>query len=189
MCFLSLFIKNKFLSNFSLVDNFNIIYNFKLKDDDASKERVYLHGSKALMIVSSIAAHSFIFSGIYWAPPYGPAKEREEYIENFRFFFKRAASVSSQLFFIGGFFSMYSWYDVIKSKELKFNYLTYLRARYIRIATIGIPLLLLYFILPQVGNGPFYSDITNHLYENCKENGYKILTLTTNIGDRASDMW
>ena len=84
---------------------------------------------------------------------------------------------------------MYSWYDVIKSKAMKFNYLTYLGARFIRTAIIGIPILLLYFILPQLGNGPFYSDLTNHFYENCKENGYKLFSLTTNIGDMPNDMW
>lgn len=185
MCFLSLFIKNDFLSNFSLVDNFSKIYDFKLN----RKETPHLHGAKAFLVILSIGLHSFILCGIYWSPPCGPAKEQEEEVEKFRFFIKRGVALASQMFFMGGFFAMYSWYDVIKNKAIKFNYWNYLFIRYIKIVAVGIPLLLLYFILPQIGNGPFYSDLTNHLYENCKENGYKIFFLTTNIGNRLNDMW
>ena len=189
MCFLSLFIENDFLSSFSLVDNFNIIYNFELKNDE-SKEQAFIHGFKTLMLFSSISTHSFIFFGLYWAPPQALIKEHEDNLDyNLRIFFERFLVFAGQMFFVGGFFSMYSWYDVIKSKAVKFNYLTYLGARFIRVAIIGIPILLLYFILPLIGNGPYYSDLTNHFYENCKENGYKFFTSTTNIGDRVNDMW
>ena len=73
LCFLAFFIKTPFLSNFSIPDNYRIIYNTDYKDAE-SEERANLHGGKALMICFSIVTHSFIFYGAYFAPGFGTIK-------------------------------------------------------------------------------------------------------------------
>lgn len=60
LCALLLFIKNDFLSHFSPLANLKIIYSIDLQGDD-SKEKLYLHGAKALMLICSITCHSFLF--------------------------------------------------------------------------------------------------------------------------------
>ena len=183
-CILSLFIQNDFLSNFSPVHNFNIIYNLQ----GHSKEKPFLHGMKAIMLISSITCHSFLFMGVYFAQPYGSIKELG-FGKMVQIYLERFLPVASQLFFISGFFSMYAWYDVIKSRSTKFTFWMYLVVRYFRIAIISIPITLFFFVLPHLGSGPYYSQITGHFYQNCLQNGYKVFFLSTNLNDRITDMW
>lgn len=81
-----------------------------------------------------------------------------------------------------------SRHDVIKKKTIKFNFMNFVVIRYVKVAISSIPVILLFFILPQLSHGPYYSSITNHLADNCRRNGYKIFTLTTNLGDSFLDM-
>lgn len=185
-CALSLFIESDFLTHFSPRKNLKIIYSIDLDDD--SKEKLYLHGAKALMLISSITCHTVLFMGVYWAQPYGSIKELGVN-EIVKIYLERFIPVASQLFFFGGFFSMFAWFDVIQSRSIKFTFWLYLLVRYIRIAIISVAIMLLFFVLPHLGSGPYYSQLTNHLYENCVRNGWKITFLTTNFNDRIADMW
>lgn len=122
-----------------------------------------------MMLFASVMVHSVLYTGVYWSPLYGSIKEFEDALQinpTMRMFISRFNSVSGQLFFYGGFFAMYSWFDVIRTTPNKFTYFDYIFKRYIRMAIIAIPILLIYFILPQLNKGPYYSDITNHFYEN-----------------------
>lgn len=185
LCALSMFIQNDFLSHFSPAQNLNIIYNLQ---GDYSREKLYLHGIKALLLISSITCHSFLFMGVYWSQPFGSIKEIN-ISKLLQIYLERFIPVASQLFFVSGFFSMWAWFDVIQSKSMKFTFWLYLVARYFRIAIISIPILLLFFVLPHLGSGPYYSQVTTHLYQNCVQNGYKIFFLSTNLNDRIIDMW
>lgn len=46
---------------------------------------------------------------------------------------------------------MISWYDIVKSNPKRYNIRSYFFVRYFRLAIISIPLLLLFFVLPQLG--------------------------------------
>ena len=185
LCVASLFIENDFLSHFSLLKNWKIIYNTESRESK-SEEQAYLHGAKALLVIASICTHSYLFMGLYISHPFASIKELN--LDAYRAHSARATSITSQLFFVGGFFSFYAWYDVIKSKAIRFNYFTYLLTRYIRIAIINLPVLLCFFLLPHFGKGAFYSVITNQFRENCEENGFKVFLLSTNINDPVIDM-
>lgn len=78
---------------------------------------------------------------------------------------------------------------MIKNKAVKFNFFTYVAARYIRIAIVNLPVLLGFFILPHFGSGAFYSVVTNQFRENCEENGFKVFFAFTNVNDPVIDMW
>lgn len=107
LCFLAFFIKTEFLSNFSIPDNFRVIYNTDFKDKE-SEERANLHGGKAAMICLSIVTHSFIFYGAYFAHPYGTIKE-QEVLPHLRIWLERYLPFASMMFLFGGFFASYSW--------------------------------------------------------------------------------
>lgn len=83
---------------------------------------------------------------------------------------------------------LHTRHDVIKKKTIKFNFFNFVVVRYARIAIASAPVILFYFILPQLSHGPFYSTITNHMADACKRTGHKIFFLTTNIGDCFLDM-
>ena len=60
LCFLSFFFTNDFLSNFSLVKHYNLIYGGRKH----AEEQAYLHGVKALMMICSISAHAVVYMGV-----------------------------------------------------------------------------------------------------------------------------
>lgn len=132
-------------------------------------------------------AHSSIYGSFYFSSSFASIKEFKmpEYLQ---VFCARFLLLASQMFFLGGFFSMISWYDIIKKEPKKFSFFNYIKTRYIRIFIISIPITLIAFILPHLGSGPYFSDLTNHFYENCRRNGYKIFFLSSNINDRIVDM-
>lgn len=84
------------------------------------------------------------------------------------------------MFFYGGFFSMYAWFDVLKKSSIPYNFFSFFVLRYFKIAIVTIVTLLTTFVLPHLGSGPLYSDITNHLYANCKESFWKVFLLISN---------
>ena len=106
LSFLSLFMKNDFLSNFSIPHNFNAIYSTDFNEN--SKEKAYLHAIKTILILASISTHSFIFMGYLWSQPNASIK-----VHNINYLLKivmeRFIAVASQMFFLTGFFSMYLW--------------------------------------------------------------------------------
>ena len=70
-------------------------------------------------------------------------------------FIERFLFLASQLAIMGGFFSMFSWYDIIKNNPKKYNLKSYFMVRYFRLVMISIPMLLLYFVLPHLGELQF----------------------------------
>lgn len=98
LCISSLFVKNDFLSCFSLVHNFKGAYNNEVSTRK-SQERAYLHGAKALVVIASICTHSYLFMGVYISHPFANLKELS--LEPYRMLLARATSVTGQLFFIG----------------------------------------------------------------------------------------
>ena len=139
-----------------------------------------------MLLIISISAHSYLFMGLFIPHPFASIKEF--HLDPYRMIFHRATSFTSQMFFLGGFFSFYSWYDAIKSKADRFTYFNYLLTRYIRIAIVNVPILICFFLLPHFGTGALYSVITNQFRENCEENGFKVFFLSTNINDPVLDM-
>lgn len=64
---------------------------------------------------------------------------------------------------------------------MKYDFKTVLLTKYVRYFIIMALMILLTFILPIIGSGPYYSDYTNHLVENCKENYWKNLLMISNL--------
>lgn len=102
-CVLSHFIKNDFLSNFSLSHNYNTIYSFDANSEDDS--RMFLHGVKFLLIIISISLHAMTILGGLFAQPYGTIKETV-FTEFLQKFLGRSAVFADTMFFYGGFFSL-----------------------------------------------------------------------------------
>lgn len=179
LCFLSFFIKIDFLKHFDLVKNYNIIY--KKRENQCAEEFGYLHGMKAFMMSCSISAHTVVYMGAlvvfdskdlqnlsklglqliffffrcsFFSQPFSSVTSQEvppfiiPFIERFLF-------LASQLAIMGGFFSMFSWYDIIKNNPKKYNLKSYFMVRYFRLVMISIPMLLLYFVLPHLGELQF----------------------------------
>ena len=75
---------------------------------------------------------------------------------------------------------MYAWYDIVKSNKIKLTFLNFFALRYIKVTIITLITILITFLLPHLNDGPFYSDLTNHLYTNCVRNGWKEFLLISN---------
>lgn len=85
------------------------------------------------------------------------------------------------MFFLGGFFAFWAWHDVVKSGKAKLNFLTFFAARYAKVFVIVTLIILFTFVLPLLGTGPHYSQVTNHFVENCKENFWREYLLVSNL--------
>lgn len=175
LCLLSCFVKNDFLSNFSLHDNWTIIYD--LNETDETK--LFLHGIKFLLIVISITLHAMTVLGGVFSQPYGTVKEIE-FSKFFQIFLSRSYLFADGMFFLGGFFAMFAWYDVIKSEKMKFNFKNFFVLRYFKIAIIATVIILITVLMPHLGSGPYYSDLTNHIKNNCVYNWWNIFLLISN---------
>lgn len=75
---------------------------------------------------------------------------------------------------------MYAWFDVVKSDKFRLNFFNFFAIRYTKVAIISLITMLIIFLLPHLNDGPFYSDLTNHLYSNCIRNGWKEFLLISN---------
>ena len=63
---------------------------------------------------------------------------------------------------------------------MKLNFLTFFTARYAKVFVIVTIIILFTFVLPLLGSGPFYSQITNHFVQNCKQNFWREYLLVSN---------
>ena len=84
------------------------------------------------------------------------------------------------MFFLGGFFAFWAWHDAAKSGKVKLNLLYFFGVRYMKVFVIVTIIIMLTFILPLLGSGPFYSQLTNHFVQNCKENFWREYLLVSN---------
>ena len=85
------------------------------------------------------------------------------------------------MFFLGGFFAFWSWHEVSKRGKAKLNFLTFFAARYAKVFVIVTLIILFTIILPLLGTGPYYSQVTNHFLENCKANFWREYLLISNL--------
>lgn len=85
---------------------------------------------------------------------------------------------------------IYSIHDLVKGNKMKYDLRNVFLMKYVRYFKILVIMILLTFILPLIGNGPYYSDYTNHLVDSCKENYWKNLLLISNFmsSNRVLDM-
>ena len=92
LCISSLFIKNKFTSNFSLIENYKTANHYN--------PNLCLHfdGLKFFVLTFSTATHSMVLLGILFAQPYAPVKE-SEFSAFFSAFFGRFIKAVDVLFF------------------------------------------------------------------------------------------
>lgn len=107
---------NDFLACFSITENLKIIYNFENLESqvavtatsDKRSESAFLHGIKGMLALTGICTHAFIYSGQFFAQGYGSIKEQEVpvYMTSF---IQRYLPFAQNLYFLGGFLSMYAW--------------------------------------------------------------------------------
>lgn len=151
LCVLSLFIKNKkFLSNFSLVDNYNAIHA------ENENRKAYLDGIIFVIIAFGILSHSSIILSIFYSQPVAPLKETP--ISGLiHAFLGRYFNVVDVVFFFSGFLALYVSHDLVKSGRMNFNIYSIFGLKYVVYATTIAIAMLIGFILPQIGSGPYYS--------------------------------
>lgn len=179
LCILSCFIKNKFISNFSLVDNFKIIYQYD-PNNNTNKISAFLHGTKFLLVYISIFVHIFVVNSLIYPHPYSLIKEFFKPPEYVKIYVNKFLVTSDAMFFFGGFFAMFAWHDVVKSGKIKYNFKNFFILRYIKISIIAAIVILITMLLPHLGSGPVYVDYSKYLYNNCKESWWYIFLLISN---------
>lgn len=98
ICILSIFLKNDFLSKFSLINSYKIIYHHNSHDNDEYK--LFLHGIKFALVITSISSHTMILLGIYFNAPYSVVKEIK-FAKLTELFLSRIYLLSDTMFFMG----------------------------------------------------------------------------------------
>ena len=68
----------------------------------------------------------------------------------------------------------------MKSEKIRLTFRNYFAIRYIKVAIIALITIMITFLLPHLNDGPFYADLTSHLYSNCVRNGWKEFLLISN---------
>lgn len=64
---------------------------------------------------------------------------------------------------------------------MKFNFLNFFWRRYQKIAISITGVILISFLLPLLGSGPYFSQLSSHFYETCRRNFLKDFLLISNF--------
>lgn len=139
-CIASFFFKNKFLSNFSVVDNYNVANNYN------PNLKLYFDGLKFFVLMCGVITHSMVLLGIFYTQPFAPFIE-SDFTGMINAFIKRFFKAVDILFFYGGFFTMYASHDLIKSGKMKYDLYTVFYTKYVRYAIIMSISILITFTL------------------------------------------
>lgn len=124
-----------------------------------------LHGLKFISMLWVIYGHTLLFSD-YQSYSH-PMKTIEGNIANIWTLPSLIPNFSVDTFFvISGLLSAY----IIFSLDVKFNGILYTIARYIRLTPQLIIVILLFFLLPLMGEGPIYKQGTETQASNCMKN-------------------
>ena len=85
------------------------------------------------------------------------------------------------MFLIGGLLSSVMWYPVFEKTKGKLSFLSYLALRWFRITPVIVAILLIGFVYPRFGSGPFFLDLATHMQTNCQTNFWKNLLYIANF--------
>lgn len=178
LCMLSYFFKdNSFLIHFSISKNYNRVYDYDTSDLK-TRSTDYLHGLKSVVIACSILLHCFGI--IIIQTPFLFSKIRYYHAGTIQIILDRAFLFADLLFFYGGFFAMFSWYDSLK--RMNVTPYRYVFTRFIRVFVVSVMVILLTFLMPLISNGPYYKDLMAKCTSNCLQNFWKNLLLINNHG-------
>lgn len=85
------------------------------------------------------------------------------------------------MFLIGGLLSSVMWYPVFAKTKGKLSFFSYVALRWFRITPVIIAILLIGFVYPRFGSGPFFQDLASHMQTNCRTNFWKNLLYIANF--------
>lgn len=91
------------------------------------------------------------------------------------------------MFLIGGLLTCVMWYPVFEKTKGKISFFDYVILRWFRVTPVILAILLIGFVYPRFGSGPFFNDLANHMQTNCKANFWKNLLYIANF-DRGLNM-
>ncbi|XP_054163730.1 uncharacterized protein LOC128961509 [Oppia nitens] len=171
-----------------LIISFSIISNTKAMFKKSTKKFVNIDFIRFVMLLQTILMHQY-YVYMFWSAI--PLTKRlmtgmtSKVGTDYKYAFLRNVHNTDFFFALSGLLTAYSMIGALERSKGKFNYIKYIINIYLRFYPSIFGVILMYYILPLLGSGPFWhradtqyvESCRNHLLSNLLSFNYYILDL------------
>jgi len=149
---------------FSTITNGEEFFKTSLRSNDIR----CLHGLRVITMLWIICVHTLQYND--WSGFTRVYNTEESMRSVFLHPIVNANYVVDNFFLISGLLAAYTTWNSNKGTSANFSILTSLMSRYLRLTPQVLLVSLLYILLPLIGDGPFWYDMTHDASKNCEKN-------------------